>query len=87
MAEGQRLDLFLKMSRLIKRRSVAKALCDAGRVQISGRTAKAGTLVQAGDHLRLDLPQGLVEVEVLRLPTRVEGPDGVVSILSTAEST
>lgn len=87
MAEGQRLDLFLKMSRLIKRRSVAKALCDAGRVQINGRTAKAGSLVQAGHRLRLDLPQGMVQVEVVRLPTRVEGPDGVVSILSTAEST
>ncbi|WP_308389570.1 RNA-binding S4 domain-containing protein [Acidithiobacillus sp. AMEEHan] len=86
MAEGQRLDLFLKMSRLIKRRSVAKTLCDAGRVQLNGRTAKAGTLVQAGDRLRLDLPQGLVEAAILRLPTRVEGPDGVVSILGTADS-
>jgi len=37
-----RLDLFLKMSRLIKRRSLAKEICDAGCVQINGRIAKAG---------------------------------------------
>ncbi|MEY2341802.1 RNA-binding S4 domain-containing protein [Acidithiobacillus sp. IBUN Pt1247-S3] len=85
MAEVLRLDLFLKMSRLIKRRSIAKTLCDAGRVQINGRTAKAGAAVQAGDRLRLDLPQRILEAEVLRLPTRVEGPDGVVSILTETE--
>ena len=85
MAEGLRLDLFLKMSRLIKRRSIAKALCDAGRVQINGRPAKAGALVQIGDLLRLDLPHSILEAAVLRLPTRVEGPDGVVAMRTETE--
>lgn len=84
MTDSLRVDLFLKMSRLIKRRSVAKQLCDAGRIQINGRLAKAGALVQVGDHLRLELTQRTVEVEVLRLPQRVEGPDGVVSLRESA---
>jgi ribosomal 50S subunit-recycling heat shock protein len=82
MADALRLDLFLKMSRLIKRRSVAKALCDAGRVQINGRDAKAGAEVRVGDRLGLALAQGRIEATVLRLPQRVEGPDGIVSIES-----
>ena len=80
MADALRLDLFLKMSRLIKRRSIAKALCDAGRVQINGRSAKAGAEVRVGDRLGLELAQGHIEATVLRLPQRVEGPDGIVSI-------
>ena len=44
-----RLDKFLKVSRLIKRRTVANEACDAGRVSINGKVAKAGTGVKAGD--------------------------------------
>ena len=44
-----RLDKFLKVSRLIKRRTVANEACDAGRVLINGRTAKASAAVKAGD--------------------------------------
>ena len=46
-----RLDKYLKVSRLIKRRSVANEACDAGRVQINGRVANAGTEVKVGDHV------------------------------------
>ena len=42
-----RLDKYLKVSRLIKRRTVANEACDAGRVMINGKTAKAGTDVKA----------------------------------------
>lgn len=44
-----RIDKFLKVSRLIKRRSVANEACSASRVKINNRTAKAGTTVNVGD--------------------------------------
>ena len=48
-----RLDKYLKVSRIIKRRTVAKEACDGGRVSLNGRQAKAGTEVQAGDQLTI----------------------------------
>ena len=81
MADHLRLDLFLKTSRLIKRRSLAKEICDAGCVQINGRMAKAGALVQVGDALTIDIRDRLMRVRVLRIPQRIEGPEGVVEVL------
>lgn len=46
---SMRLDKYIKVSRIIKRRTVAKAACDAGRVQLNGKTAKAGDEVKIGD--------------------------------------
>ena len=48
-----RLDKFLKVSRIIKRRTVANDACDSGRAQINGRPAKAGTQVKVGDEIVL----------------------------------
>lgn len=48
-----RLDKFLKVSRIIKRRTVANDACDSGRAQINGRVAKAGTQVKQGDIVTL----------------------------------
>ncbi len=62
---SMRLDKYLKVSRLIKRRSVANEACDAGRVQINGRPAKAGTEVKVGDHLTIQFGNKDVNVEVL----------------------
>ena len=76
-----RLDLFLKMSRLIKRRSLAKEICDAGCVQINGRIAKAGAEVKQGDVLTVDIRDHLLRARILRLPQRVEGPEGIVEML------
>ena len=81
LAGHLRIDLFLKMSRLIKRRSLAKEICDAGCVQINGRVAKAGTLVQVDDVLTMDIRDRLLRVRVLRIPQRIEGPEGVVEVL------
>jgi ribosomal 50S subunit-recycling heat shock protein len=64
-----RLDRFLKLSRLIKQRSVAKWACDAGRVSILGRRAKAGTTVRVGDELTISLRDRTLEVRVLEIPT------------------
>ena len=48
-----RLDKYLKVSRLIKRRTVANEACDAGRVTINGKPAKAGTEVKVGDKITI----------------------------------
>lgn len=64
-----RLDLFLKVSRLVPRRSSAKGLCDAGSVGVNGVPAKAGREIAAGDRISLRLPFRDCTVEVLALPT------------------
>ena len=60
-----RLDKYLKVSRLIKRRTVANEACDAGRVMINGKTAKAGTDVKVGDVIEIGFSTRNVKVEVL----------------------
>ena len=60
-----RLDKFLKVSRLIKRRSVANEACDAGRVLINGKQAKASTNVKKGDAIEIQFGMKTVEAEVL----------------------
>ena len=60
-----RLDKYLKLSRLIKRRTVANEACDAGRVMINGKTAKAGTDVKVGDVIEIGFGTRNVKVEVL----------------------
>lgn len=49
-----RLDKFLKVSRLVKRRSVARQFCDAGRVSLNGNTGKPATRVEVGDEIGVD---------------------------------
>ena len=60
-----RLDKYLKVSRLIKRRTVANEACDAGRVMINGKTAKAGTDVKVGAVIEIGFGTRNVKVEVL----------------------
>ena len=62
-----RLDKFLKVSRLIKRRTVANEACDAGRVLINGAVAKASTKVKKGDIIEIQFGTRAVKVEVLDL--------------------
>ena len=63
-----RLDLYLKLSRLVPRRSGAKDLCDAGGASVNGQIAKAGRELRAGDRVTLRLPAREITVEVLDLP-------------------
>ncbi|MCI9492161.1 MAG: RNA-binding S4 domain-containing protein [Lachnospiraceae bacterium] len=60
-----RLDKFLKVSRLIKRRTVANEACDAGRVSVNGKTAKASLDVKEGDVIEIGFGTKNVKVEVL----------------------
>lgn len=59
-----RLDKYLKVSRLIKRRTVANEACDAGRVLINGKTAKASQDVKKGDIIEILFGEKTVKVEV-----------------------
>lgn len=60
-----RLDKYLKISRLIKRRTVANEACDAGRVTINDKPAKASSTVKAGDIINISFGNKDVKVEVL----------------------
>lgn len=62
-----RIDKFLKLSRLIRRRTVAKEVGDRGWIQRNGRPAKPGDRVEVGDQLQLDLGPRRLVVEVLEL--------------------
>lgn len=66
-----RLDKFLKVSRLIKRRTVANEACDAGRVLVNDRPAKASAQVKAGDVLEIQFGSKAVKVEVLNVQDTV----------------
>ena len=60
-----RLDKFLKVSRLIKRRTVANEACDAGRVTVNGQVAKASVKVKVGDVIEIQFGTRTVKIEVL----------------------
>ena len=63
--KDMRLDKFLKVSRLIKRRTVANEACDAGRVLVNGKTAKASLNVKNGDVLEIQFGNKTVKAEIL----------------------
>ncbi|MBQ1207916.1 MAG: RNA-binding S4 domain-containing protein [Lachnospiraceae bacterium] len=60
-----RLDKFLKVSRVIKRRTVANEACDAGRVSVNGKVAKASAEVKVGDRIDIQFGNREVALEVL----------------------
>lgn len=78
-----RLDKFLKVSRLIKRRTLAKEVSDQGRITINGIQAKASSNVKVGDVLTVRFGQKLVTVRIDRLQetTRKEEAQELYSIL------
>ena len=70
-----RLDKYLKVSRLIKRRTVANEACDNARISVNGRPAKASYDVKAGDVLELRFGERTVKVEVLSVAEHVGKAD------------
>jgi len=62
-----RLDKFLKVSRMIKRRTIANEACDAGRVSVNGKAVKASYDVKEGDVIAIRLGERTVQAEVLRV--------------------
>ncbi len=70
-----RLDKYLKVSRLIKRRTVANEACDAGRVTVNGKVARASYDVKVGDEIALTLGAREVRVEVVAVQETVAKND------------
>ncbi len=65
-----RLDLFLKWSRVILRRTLAKETCDAGRVTVNGQEARAGREVRVGDTVSIRLPRRQLTFRIRSIPAR-----------------
>ena len=70
-----RLDKYLKVSRIIKRRTVAKEACDGGRVTINGRPAKASAEVKEGDVVEIGFGTGKTRFQVLKVTETVRKED------------
>ena len=66
-----RLDKYLKVSRLIKRRTVANEACDAGRVTVNGKTARASYAVKVGDVIEIAFGNKTVKAEVTKITETV----------------
>ncbi|MBT2583843.1 RNA-binding S4 domain-containing protein [Planococcus sp. ISL-109] len=79
-----RLDKFLKVSRLIKRRTLAKQVADQGRILINGNKAKASTVVKEGDELQIRFGQKVVtaRIDQLREVVRKEQTAEMYTILN-----
>ncbi len=67
-----RLDKYLKVSRLIKRRTVANEACDAGRVSVNGHVAKASQEIKPGDRIDIQFGNKEVSVEVMSVKETVK---------------
>ena len=70
-----RLDKYLKVSRLIKRRTVANEACDNGRISVNGRVVKASYEVKVGDRIEIALGTRTVAVEVVQVAETVREDD------------
>ena len=70
-----RLDKYLKVSRLIKRRTVANEACDNGRICVNGKVAKASYEVKPGDRIEITLGTRTVAVEVVQVADNVRKDD------------
>ena len=78
-----RIDKFLKNSRLIKRRTIAKEACDQERITINGKVAKAGSEVKVGDiiHITFGTSELTARVLMLNEPTKKEDAAGMYEII------
>lgn len=70
-----RLDKYLKVSRIIKRRTIANEACDAGRVEVNGKVAKAGLEVKEGDIIEIKFGNNTTKVQVLSIKETVRKDD------------
>ena len=73
-----RLDKYLKVSRLINRRTVANEACDAGRVLVNGKVAKAGTAIKEGDMIELMFGTRTIKVRVTQVAETVRKEDAAL---------
>lgn len=66
-----RIDKYLKVSRLIKRRTIANEACDAGRITVNGKTVKASYDVKTGDVIEIKMGERVIKVQVLEIAEHV----------------
>ena len=78
-----RLDKYLKVSRVIKRRTIANEACDAGRVTLNGRVAKASSEIKIGDTIEIKFGNTLMTFKVLSVKetVRKEEAEGMYQII------
>ena len=76
-----RLDKFLKVSRIIKRRTIANEACDAGRVMVNGKPAKASLNVKVGDIVEIKFGDKVSKFEILKIPTNQKDLLDIIKIL------
>ncbi|MDD3212976.1 MAG: RNA-binding S4 domain-containing protein [Eubacteriales bacterium] len=84
-----RLDKYLKVSRIIKRRTVANEACAGGRVSLNGRTAKPGAEVKAGDEMEIRFGNRIGRYRILAVQetVRKEGATDLYEVLQEDEQT
>lgn len=82
-----RLDKFLKVSRIIKRRTIAKEVCSTGRVLVNGKAAKPGTDIKVGDVIEIQYASGSVKAEINNISEHVtkDGAKELYTIISGKE--
>jgi len=80
-----RLDLFLKWSRVILRRTLAKEMCDAGRVAVNGSEARAGREVRVGDTIDVRLARRHLKFRVSAIPSHAPGKEGAREMVELLE--
>lgn len=76
-----RLDKYLKVSRLIKRRTVANEACDADKISVNGKIARASYDVKAGDEIEINMGKTPLKVKVMKV-VEVVGKDGASELYS-----
>ncbi|MBR2343536.1 MAG: RNA-binding S4 domain-containing protein [Clostridia bacterium] len=83
-----RLDKYLKVSRLIKRRTVANDACDNARISVNGRTAKASYDVKTGDEIQISFGSKTVSVRVLEIKETTKKTEsvGMYEVISESEA-
>ena len=85
--DRMRLDLFLKWSRVILRRTLAKENCDAGRVTVNGQEARAGREIRIGDTVSIRLPRRQLTFRVRSIPAHAPGKEGAREMIELLGST
>ena len=70
-----RLDKYLKLSRIIKRRTVAKEACEQGRVEVNGKIAKPGLEIKEGDIIKITFGNNILTARVLSTPENAKKDD------------
>jgi len=81
-----RLDLFLKWSRVILRRTLAKETCDAGRVMVNGQEARAGREVHVGDTISLRMSRRQLTFRVRSIPSHAPSKESAHEMIELLES-